>query len=52
MATPDEVVVLHYKNSQQSERFRSGNPDLMKQIGAFNKKHLIEFTYFSAGADR
>lgn len=48
MATPDEVVLIHYDDPQQGQRFRSANPDIMKQIGAFNRKHLIDFTYLSA----
>ncbi len=51
MATPDEVVVMHYDNPQQGERFRNNNPDIMKQIEAFNQNHLTEFTYIAVSLD-
>ncbi len=50
--TPDEVVVIHYDNAAQGERFRKQNPDILKQIGAFNRKHLLDFTYISAVPDQ
>lgn len=52
MTTPDEVVVIHYDDPQQGERFRRRNPDILEQIGAFNRKHLSEFTYISAAPDQ
>lgn len=51
MPTPDEVVVIHYDDAAQGERFRQQNPDILKRIGAFNRRHLIEFTYISAVPD-
>lgn len=48
MPTPDEVVVIRYDDPQQGERFRGNNQDLLKEIGAFNKKHLTEYSYISA----
>lgn len=52
MRTPDEVVVIRYDDPQQGERFRSNNKDLLKEIGAFNKKHLTEYSYISAKPER
>ncbi len=47
MPTPDEAAIIHYDDPQQGDRFRSQNPDILKLVGAFNKKHLIEYTYIS-----
>lgn len=52
MPTPDEVVVIRYDNAQQGARFRDNNGDVLKEIGAFNEKHLTEYSYISAAPDR
>lgn len=52
MATPDEVVVLHYDDPKSGDRFRKDNGDILEKIGAFNKSHLVEFAYFSALSTR
>lgn len=52
MPTPDEVVVIHYDDAAQGERFRKRNPDILKRIGAFNRRHLRDFTYISAVPDQ
>ncbi|MHA1524142.1 MAG: hypothetical protein ACTSY1_07015 [Alphaproteobacteria bacterium] len=52
MPTPDEVVIIHYDTPQQGARFRDNNLDIMKLVGAFNKRHLIEYTYISAAPDK
>lgn len=46
LATPDEVVVLFYDNSQAADRFRANNKDLMEKIGAFNKAHVTRSVYY------
>ena len=52
MAIPDEVVVIHYDTPQQGEAFRRRNPDILQRIGAFNRRHLLEFVYISATDER
>ncbi len=50
--TPDEVVVIHYDNPKQGERFRNANWDILQQVGAFNRDHLVEFVYIAAVPDQ
>lgn len=52
METPDEVAVLYYDTPEQGERFRKNNPDVLKSIGGFNKKHLSGYIYYSGSASR
>ncbi|MCZ6860296.1 MAG: hypothetical protein O7I42_08470 [Alphaproteobacteria bacterium] len=52
MRRPDEVVILFYDGPEQAKRFRKNNPDILKRIGAFNKRHLINFIYYIASSDR
>lgn len=52
MPTPDEVVMIRYDDPQQGERFRNNNKDVLQEIGAFNKTHLLDFTYISVAPDR
>lgn len=52
MRRPDEVVILFYDGQEQAKRFRKNNPDILKRIGAFNKRHLINFIYYFASSDR
>lgn len=46
LPTPDEVVVLSYSDAAAADRFRGGNPKLMKAIGQFNKDHLVAASYY------
>ncbi|MCP5000426.1 MAG: hypothetical protein GY933_17255 [Hyphomicrobiales bacterium] len=50
--TPDEVVVIHYEDRKQGERFRNANQDILQQVGAFNRDHLVEFVYIAAVPDQ
>lgn len=52
LATPDEVVVLFYDNSQAADRFRTNNKDLLGKIGAFNKAHVIRSVYYIGQASQ
>lgn len=52
MKTPDEVVIIHYDDAQQGIRFRNQNSDILEQVGAFNRRHLVEYTYISAAPDQ
>lgn len=47
MEAPDEVVVINYDSPQQAARLRKKNPDVLKLIGEFNKRHILEFTYIA-----
>ena len=51
MEMPDEVVVLHYDDPVQGQRFHDANPDVLQEIGAFNRDHLVTFTYVAAVAE-
>ncbi len=44
--TPDEAVILYYNTAQHGEKFRKGNPKILKQIGAFNDNHLVDYIYY------
>ncbi len=48
MPTPDEVVILFYGNPKMGNRFRENNPDILNEIGAFNKAHLNDYIYYGA----
>lgn len=52
METPDEVAILYYDTPEQGERFRASNPDILNSVGAFNKKHLSGYVYYSGSSDR
>lgn len=52
METPDEVAVIYYDSPEQGARFRKTNPDVLKSIGKFNKKHLSGYIYFSGAVSR
>lgn len=52
MTTPDEVVVLYYDSPKDGDQFRQHNGDILEKIGAFNKSHLVGFTYFTASSTR
>lgn len=51
MPSPDEAVMIHYPDIADGQHFRENNLDIMKLVGAFNKNHLIEYTYLSARMD-
>jgi len=46
MATPDEAVLIYYDQAGDGEKFRAGNPDIMKVLGRFNKNHLNDYIYY------
>jgi len=50
MATPDEVVLLHYPSAVQATAFRDANQDILEKVGAFNKTHLTGFSYLIGSA--
>ncbi|NKB55995.1 MAG: hypothetical protein GKS00_06640 [Alphaproteobacteria bacterium] len=50
MARPDDVTILYYDSAQQAVRFRKNAPAILKRIGAFNRRHLVSFTYVSGTA--
>jgi hypothetical protein len=47
---PDEVLLMYYESDQAGDRFRTGNPNLMDQIGQFNARHVGSFIYYMAKA--
>ena len=49
---PDELVVIYYDSADDGEKFRENNPELMAQIGQFNKDHLSRFSYIPAKSNR
>jgi len=48
LARPDELVVIYYNSTEQGQKFRDQNLDLMRQIGKFNQQHLTRFSYIGA----
>lgn len=48
---PDELVFIYYAEQGQGEKFRNENPDIMKMIGSFNKKHVTKFTYIPSSIE-
>ncbi len=54
MERPDEVVLIHYPSKEDGEKFRNNksNADIMAGIGAFNREHLTQFSYFVAVSNR
>lgn len=52
METPDEVFILFYDTPEQGNRFRKNNPEILAAIDTFNERHLSDFVYYSAVADR
>ena len=54
MERPDEVVLIHYPSKEDGDKFRnnSNNADIMTGIGAFNRDHLTQFSYFVAVSNR
>ena len=51
LPTPDEVVTLFYDSPEAGNRFREANQEILEQVGAFNKAHLVSFVYLIAKAD-
>ena len=52
MATPDEVVMIHYSSIEEGNDFRNANQDIEQMAGLFNKTHLTGFTYLFGTADK
>ena len=45
---PDNLTFLYYPEAGQGELFRNNNPELMKEIGRFNRMHVERVTYLAA----
>ena len=45
---PDDMTFLYYPESGQGKSFRENNPELMNEIGRFNRIHVERVTYLAA----
>lgn len=43
--TPDEMVIIYYDTAKIGKQFRDQNKDILNDVGAFNDKHLTEYSY-------
>lgn len=45
---PDDLTFLYYQEAGQGDSFRDNNPELMKEIGSFNRIHVERVAYLAA----
>ncbi len=45
---PDNLTFLYYPEAGQGKSFRENNPELMNQIGSFNRIHVERVAYLAA----
>ena len=45
---PDNLTFLYYPKAGQGKSFRENNPELMNQIGSFNRIHVERVAYLAA----
>lgn len=52
IATPDEVGVIYYASPKMMNEFVKNSPDLVDEIGSFNRRHLIEAKYLTLEVEK